>query len=203
MIDRVIARYLARTAADVKFLVNEYSDLPLECDGQTRVLHTVPYRAGIPHKVMQGSGLHMAASDSDKGRAIYVGVFLDKMDRQRLLKAIPPIHEKVWADHMTLEFRDSPTGSVDASKYPLGKTVAMKVIGVVEDSRAQAAVVQMQGIRMGDGERTPHITISTAEGTNPQYSNELLRRGFEPHHGGLMVRGKVAWWDGQRTRTDW
>jgi len=175
MIDRVVARYLARTAANVKSITEEYTE---------------------------GRKPRMAASDSDMERAIYVGVFIDKMDRQRLIKAFPPVHPQVWADHMTIKFRDNPADSVDASEFPLGKTITMKVVGTAVDTKAQAVVVQPQGIKVEEG-RTPHITISTAAGVNPRYTNTLLEHSYVPVRSGMVIRGKVAWWDGNRARTDW
>jgi len=264
---RIVARYLSRVASpDVKKLTEEYDDLPLECDGLTRVLHTVLTRAHVPHKVMRGSvavlgtgtgiPLHYWIELSDdkivdyrarmwlgssaphgifkekakflylgkpvgmpilsdgmfsiltdrrvfkfaqvREPAIFVGVFLDKMDRQRLLKAFPPIHPQVFADHVTIKFRDGPTDSVDLTPYPIGKTVSMKIVGLAENDKAQAIIVQ--GVKTEDG-RTPHITISTASGVKPEHSNEMLGSGVMPVRGGLTLRGTVAWWDGQRSRT--
>ena len=135
-----------------------------------------------------------------KEPAIYVGVFLAKMDRQRLLKAIPPVHPQIFADHLTLKFRDDPTDSIDISEFPIGKTVSLKVVGMAENDKAQAVVVQ--GIKPEDG-RIPHITISTATGVNPQYSNELVGSGhITPIKNGLVLRGTISWWDGLRSRTD-
>jgi len=131
--------------------------------------------------------------------AIYAGIFLDKMDKQRLLKAFPPVHPQIFADHVTLKFRDDPTGSVDVSEFPIGKTVALKVVGIATDDKAQAVLVQFSGVKT---DRVPHITISTVTGTNPQYSNELIGQGVTPIKGGLVLRGTVAWWDGVRARTD-
>lgn len=143
---------------------------------------------------------YLLAATPTPEQVVYTGVFLSKMDRQRLLKAVPAAHPRVLADHMTIRYRSGT--SMDPSYLPLGRTVTLKVIGVAQDHRAQVVLVQPQGVQPEEG-RTPHITISTLEGVSPVYANALINRGWEPLRGGLLLRGTVGWWDGNRVRTDW
>ena len=57
---RTVAAHLIRLArkvlaTDVVALTKKYDGLPLECDGMTRVLHTVLAKKDVKHKVMVGS----------------------------------------------------------------------------------------------------------------------------------------------------
>ena len=98
---------------------------------------------------------------------LYVGVFLQKTDRERLLLAVPPRHETVHADHLTLIFRPSKD---EFSNYVLGVEQQFLVVGEVFDEKGQAVLVT--GVDSKNA--YPHITISTAIGTKPVYSNELF-----------------------------
>lgn len=83
------------------------------------------------------------------------------------------------------------------------KTFPMKIVGVVEDDNAQAVILQLPGAVKPEEGKTPHITVSTSSGTNPQYSNDLIAHGQVTHiRGGIVLRGTLAWWDGTRARTD-
>ncbi len=100
---------------------------------------------------------------------IYVGVFLDNVQRERLLAAVPAKHGTVHADHVTLVFRPSPQ---EVGRYLLGSTVELEIVGEVFDEKGQAAIVS----GAVSCNKHPHITIATAPGTKPVYSNELLEK---------------------------
>jgi hypothetical protein len=105
----------------------------------------------------------------------YVGAFLTPMSRQRLLRDFPPRHSQVHADHMTVWF--NPTSEF-VEQVQVGRQVRLKVIGIVEDEKGQAVVIRPEGIKWMN--RSPHITVSTATGVNPSYSNQLLEQKWVP-----------------------
>lgn len=124
---------------------------------------------------------------------IYVGVFLPPMSRQRLLRAFPPVFPRLWADHMTIwHFKD---GGV-MPELPWGKTVDLKIVGVFQNTKAQAIVVNPP-TRLRPPGRTPHITISTDEGVAPAASNELVPpvSDLVPVRGLPSLKGTVGWVD--------
>jgi hypothetical protein len=107
----------------------------------------------------------------------YTGVFLDESSHKALLEwwekhTNTPLHAKTWAHHMTIAFKP------DAEKLeatPIGKKVHLKVIGWAADEKGQAVLVEPVGVASDN--KHPHVTISTAPGTQPVYSNELLGKG--------------------------
>ena len=54
---------------DVAKLTDQYDDLPLECDGLTRVLHTVLARHGVRHDVMTGYVKVLGTEDPKTGKS--------------------------------------------------------------------------------------------------------------------------------------
>jgi hypothetical protein len=106
-------------------------------------------------------------------KIIYIGVFLNKAQREKLLAAVPAKHSKVHADHVTLVFQPSPQ---ELAKFDLGSTVELEVTGEAFDEKGQAVLVAFKDGGIGSKNVHPHITISTAEGTKPVYSNELFEK---------------------------
>jgi hypothetical protein len=108
----------------------------------------------------------------------YTGVFLDESSHKALLDwwgehtDTPTLHGKVWAHHMTIKFK--PTAE-ELEATPIGQKVKLRVIGWAADEKGQAVLVAPEGISSSN--EHPHITISTAPGTSPVYSNSLLGKG--------------------------
>jgi len=101
---------------------------------------------------------------------VYLAVFLDGKSRNKLLSEFPPIHRKVYAEHMTIAFGD------EAKKFPtelLGEEVSLTVVGYAHDDEAQAVVVEGYPSK----KKIPHITISCNNA--PKNSNIMLENGFE------------------------
>ena len=134
---------------------------------------------------------------------LYAAVFLDRMSQQRLLKRFGQLHPDLQNHHMTIWFHEEP--GIPLERLPLGRTVALKVVGYAVDDKAQVAVVAPPTrLRRTDG-GTEHVTISTAPGVAPAYSNMLLRHSWdkdEAKHGFPALTGKVGWWDGSQIRFD-
>jgi hypothetical protein len=105
-------------------------------------------------------------------RARYVGIAIEKESRNMLRRMISPIHPVLHANHVTLVLDPTPEQLLQARE---GARVPMRVVGHAVDSKAQAVAVEMPKHLYMD-ERTPHITISTAEGVEPSYSNSIISK---------------------------
>lgn len=103
----------------------------------------------------------------------------------------------IGAEHVTTHFRPS-AGALAAAA--VGRTVALRVLGIASDASAQAIVVEPLPVDGGSvavvgpaaddaavsallgsagANRVLHITLSAAPGIRPAYSNELIgARGF-------------------------
>ena len=120
--------------------------------------------------------------------AVYAAVFLDEPSRRRLVAAFPAAHPQVFAEHVTLAFGKDlrPDG------YPVGEPRRLIVTGYAVDARGQAVVVAAESIAdlMVTG-RIPHVTISTAAGTKPVYSNTLVAGPLQPVTRRIELTGTV------------
>ena len=109
---------------------------------------------------------------------------LDAPSRVLLLAMVPPRHEMVFADHITLEH--------DPASPVAGEFQARAVVlDVMSDEQGQAVVVELDrnaGALMKPGQR-PHITLSCAPGILPAYSNRL--EGPKPLGFSLVLSGTV------------
>lgn len=102
---------------------------------------------------------------------VYIGVFLTPSSRAQLLRDFPPVYDNVFADHVTLIFKPKED---DLADYDLGSIVRLKVVGYAQDQKGTAVLVDLPSeIRTSPGQK-PHITISTAQGIKPFYSNKLI-----------------------------
>ena len=101
----------------------------------------------------------------------YIGIVLDKSSRQMLLESIPPKHENVTADHVTLIHSPTPE---EMELFAEGEPVTIRVAAIASDDKAQAVRVLLPQYYRDNAKRTPHITISTVPGVQQSYSNEIL-----------------------------
>ena len=104
---------------------------------------------------------------------VYLGVFLTPASRSRLLRDFPAVHENVYADHVTLVFKPKES---DLEKFNIGSIVSLKVVGYAEDQDGSAVTVDLPPEIKRHAQRNPHITISTAPGIKPFYSNKLIAK---------------------------
>ena len=138
-------------------------------------------------------------SEAFKKNIIYIGVFLDDNSKQRLKnwwveETGKELLDELYTHHMTLHFRPSPS---EAEQYPVGKEVELNVIGYAEDEKGQAVLVDTP---VRSQNENPHVTIATDGSTPPYYSNELLKEGVQRVSGGIVLKGRVGYWDGQKPR---
>ena len=153
---------------------------------------------------LQASG--GSAGGGGAWRVRYVGVMLDPTSVDALAAAVPPRHPNVTGQqHLTLFFE--PAAAELAAALPLlGTLCTLRVEAEASDSRGQAVTVALATPELADslgaitaggsGRRdSPHITLSTADGVEACYSNELVRREGVPlprATAPLLVTGKVA-----------
>ena len=101
----------------------------------------------------------------------YLGIFLQGEARARLLTLVPALHSTVSADHVTLVYQPSLSQLAEA---PIGQAVDIRLVSAVHNGCCQCVAVRIESASVASNNRHPHITISTAPGTEAVYSNELL-----------------------------
>lgn len=106
---------------------------------------------------------------------MFVSAVLTDRSRALLLRRVPPAHANVFAHHVTMAFDPDP---VVLARYQQmeGRRLRIPVVAVAVDDKAQAVLVGAES----ENEH-PHITISTAEGVKPVYSNELFEHADQYH----------------------
>ena len=112
-------------------------------------------------------------SVTESSLPVYVGVFLDDSSRSRLLRDFPPKHPNVYADHVTLVFRPKES---EVAQFDMGEKVEIEVVGYAEDERGSAVTIRLPPGLKRLSQRDPHVTISTANGVKPFYSNKLIAK---------------------------
>ena len=126
----------------------------------------------------------------------FVGVFLDEDEKQKLLQRFPAIHPNVFAEHVTIKFKPSKEDMISIDQLGLfGEKFDINVTGYVEDELGQAVTVSVSDLPEGifpEG-RTQHITISTADGIKPVYSNELISNKETTKINDLTLSGIMRW----------
>lgn len=105
-----------------------------------------------------------------KSKSCYIGAFLSEEEKRKLLEICKPSFSNVHADHLTVKFNPS---FEDISQFKLGEKVELKIIGIGRDDKAEALVIDTTI----SYNTHPHITLSTAGGVGPVYSNTLLDKG--------------------------
>jgi len=121
----------------------------------------------------------MAAKKPDT--LLYSGVILDEASQAALVrwweKAVGPVLSETVAHHMTIQVKPSLG---EAQMLPLGRKARLKVIGYVQDGKAQAVIVRPS---VDSLKPTPHVTVAVASGAEASYSDALLTHGYERVNG--------------------
>jgi len=127
-----------------------------------------------------------------KGRTIfYSGVFLLPDERKKLLEVFPPKFQNIHADHLTLTYDVSPD---EMSALEIGKKITLKIIGLAEDDKAQALIIDTTM----SSNANPHITLSTDPSVRPVYSNELIEKsGYKKLDTPIEVEGVIGLHNGK------
>jgi uncharacterized protein YggU (UPF0235/DUF167 family) len=98
----------------------------------------------------------------------YTAAVLTKPSRKRLLEAVPALHARVLADHVTLTLEPSEE---ELATFEEGAVVKFQVT-----ARASNGAVQAVTVRGLDSQKEhPHVTVSVAEGHSARESDDLLR----------------------------
>lgn len=135
--------------------------------------------------------IHMAAM-----KVTYSAVFMDDKSVRDLKNwwessVDDPLHGREFMHHMTIAFKPSWEDTV---ALPIGKKVQLRVVGYASDAKGQAVLVDSP---IESNNRFPHITMATAGGTSPVYSNDLLAKGVTKVKGPLLT-GRVGFSDGRK-----
>jgi hypothetical protein len=124
----------------------------------------------------------------NESKIVYTGIFLTPKGKNELKKHYDGIHPNKYGHHITIEF-----GAKQQDKEH-GETVSLKVVGYAKNDDAEAVVVELpKNIKIKN--KTPHITISTANGIKPFKSNELLEKGYDKIKP-FNIEGIVGYSDG-------
>jgi hypothetical protein len=125
----------------------------------------------------------------------FSGVYLCSHSREKLrawwTQEVGPLLPRRFMDHMTIKFQPS---SKELKTFPKDSIVTMQVIGYAQDSNAQAVAVKC--VRCPSLNEVPHITVAT-DGIGPEYSNNLLAKGWNPVENGPLLFGQVECSDGE------
>lgn len=126
-------------------------------------------------------------------KASYLGAFLDSRSKAELLDASPVIHENEYAEHITIALNPDPALAAELN----GKRFDAIVTGYAEDAKGQVVQVRLTSPMSADNQigkpRPLHVTISTASGVKPVYSNDLLAKGgLDNPHGRLILTGTIG-----------
>jgi hypothetical protein len=108
---------------------------------------------------------------------------------QELLKSLGLKHPNVYCHHVTVAFNPSLE---DITKWTphIGKKISFYTTRMVTDEHAQAIEVNAPS-----NNEFPHVTMSTAVGVKPVYSNELLAKteGVEVQKARLLLQGVLQY----------
>ena len=148
----------------------------------------------------QGAG-HAAHAEQDpprfattrlvKSKVLFTGLFLSPRSRRQLLAAFPAAHSNVHASHVILQFAPTAPSNVTTAECTklaafcrdvVGRDVEFRVVRIITNKDAQAAVVECPLLGTFCENAVPHITISTACGTRTKYSNEMLQSCITDAH---------------------
>lgn len=103
------------------------------------------------------------------------------------------ILKNVYLHHMTIAFR--PT-IFEYNQLDYGKETTLYLVGIAGNEKAQAFLVETV---LPVKNKYPHITISTAEGVSPAYSNQLFDEVecvqlIDP----IELKARIGWFDGRQ-----
>lgn len=123
---------------------------------------------------------------------MFLALTINNIDRLNLIRTFinPTSAGKVWVQHVTIAFQpDMDTILEFAPK--MNQFFQIEVLGFVKDEKASALIVRLFDIQSKN--KFPHITLQTAEGIPPKYSNELIATAetinWEVDH--LTFKGKL------------
>lgn len=116
----------------------------------------------------------------------YLALVLDDESQEELQHHFPPKHTQVYSHHMTVVYKPD---QLQYEKYSplLGKVYTMTVVGYAIDAKGEAVLIETD---ISVSNTFPHVTISTAFGIPPVYSNLLMAKGVTKCKE-LLLSGKL------------
>lgn len=139
------------------------------------------WRADVKEKALAELAAQPKMAAKKPDTLLYSGVILDEASQDALVrwweKAVGPVLSETVAHHMTIQVKPSLG---EAEMLPLGRKARLKVIGYVQDDKAQAVVVRPS---VGSQKSTPHVTVAVASGAEASHSDALLAHGYERVNG--------------------
>jgi len=117
-------------------------------------------------------------------KPLYNAVVLTEHSKKKLASFFEGMHSVKFGHHITTEFKPE---SVPDNE---GQFVLVTIVGYAKDERGEAVVAIPHGVNCKN--KTPHITVSCADGTKPFYSNKLLAGGFTKLKCPIHLTGKVT-----------
>lgn len=122
-------------------------------------------------------------------KPVYLGWFLSEKSRQDLQAAFPLKYPGKQVDHVTFAFGPKPD-VVEAFTQFVGQQAEGTVTAYFEDEKGQAVTVDVQS-PIPATNKILHVTLATAEGVKPVYSNQLVANpaAKQPAPGGLKLTG--------------
>ena len=134
-------------------------------------------------RLQESINMFRSLSESDapspapmKRGSFYHAIELSPESREQLLKAHPAKYGKTHASHITLNFKPSDE---DDKNFPEGQEVPFHITHTAHheapgDVGVQAARVAGLPEALHKAKPNMHVTISTAAGSKPAHSNDLL-----------------------------
>ena len=118
----------------------------------------------------------------------YLAFVLDNKSRELLLKAFPPLFDKVICHHVTIKFNDVHEDDVD--QFLDVKEIS--VVGYISDEYLEALVVKIHDTSKREDGGTYHITLSLDPSKRkPVDSNKLLKSKEYVKVTPVIVTGKI------------
>lgn len=133
-----------------------------------------------------GLGLHPLTREIK-----YIGAFLGHGSRVSLLSVVQPVHQHVFAEHITLVHSPKP-GDVDAFADLIGRYVTVYAKDAVFDGAGQAVTCVVNAVLPTAVNRKAHITVSCAEHIEPSYSNSILTLKGRPISNLEMLSARIG-----------
>jgi len=120
-------------------------------------------------------------------KPVYLGWFLSDASRQELQQKFPLRYPGKQVDHVTFVFGPKPEVAEQFMQF-VGQTVEGMVTGYFEDDKGQAVTVDVASPIIATN-KILHVTLATAEGVKPVYSNQLVADESKRQQASLRLTG--------------
>jgi len=125
---------------------------------------------------------------------IYIGIFLDKKSRKKLMNLYPqPEGWKEIYDHMTVVYNDSTNMAYavrDINQHNLNKKFKLKIIGPGISDKAYALQVELpKGVVAAN--KITHITLATCPATNGNAVDSNYITNWSKIYDNIYVTGEM------------